>query len=208
MGRLTIRPEELDAVTIDGFGTLLTLVDPIDELHALLPDRDPDEIERAFQVEADYYAAHSHVARDAPTLAQLRADCTRVFNEALGSNLTPDQYVGCLRFAILPGVEETLRFLRALGLSLAVVANWDYSLHEHLERHRLREAFDAVVVSAEVGGRKPDPAPFRAALEQLRAEPARTLHVGDHRPHDEVGALAAGMTFAPAPLPDVFAAWR
>lgn len=208
MGGLTLAPEELDAVTVDGFATLLTLADPIGELQTLLPDHDPAEIEKAFQAEADYYAAHSHEARDAATLVQLRADCTRVFNAALGSDLTPDQYVGCLQFEILPGVEETLRRLRARGLSLAVVANWDYGLHEHLERHGLRRNFDAVVVSAEVGKRKPDPGPFRFALEQLQAEPARALHVGDHRPHDEAGAIAAGMHFAPAPLADAFAAWR
>jgi FMN phosphatase YigB (HAD superfamily) len=208
MGGVTVGPEELDAVTIDGFGTLLTLVDPTAELHELLPNHDPAEIEKAFQAEAEYYAGHSHEARDAATLAQLRADCTGVFNKALGSELAPDEYVGCLRFEVLPGVEDTLRLLRAHGLSLAVVANWDYGLHEHLERHGLRGAFDAVVVSAEVGAPKPDPGPFRFALEQLGVEPGRALHVGDHRPHDEAGALAAGMRFVPAPLADAFAAWR
>jgi putative hydrolase of the HAD superfamily len=207
MGGLTVGPEELDAVTIDGFGTLLTLVDPIAELRGLLPDQDEAQIELAFRAEGEYYAEHSHEARNATTLAQLRADCTQVFNDTLGANLTPDQYVGCLRFEVLPGVAETLRLLRAHGLSLAVVANWDYGLHEHLERHGLREAFDVVVVSAEVGARKPDPAPFRFALDQLGVEPGRALHVGDHRPHDEAGARAAGMRFAPTPLADAFAVW-
>lgn len=207
MGSLTVAPEELDAVTVDGFGTLLTLVDPLDKLRELLPDHDPAAIQSAFDAEAGYYAAHAHEGRDDESLATLRADCTRVFNTALGSGLTPEQYVGCLQFEVLPGVWETLRRLRARGLALAVVANWDYGLHEHLEQHGLRRLFDAVVVSAEVGKRKPDPAPFRSALEQLRAEPARALHVGDHRPHDEAGAIAAGMHFAPAPLAEAFAAW-
>ena len=123
-----------------------------------------------------------------------------MFNRALGSSLSTDEYIGCLRFAVLPGVEDALDALRARGLALGVVANWDYSLHEHLERHGLRASFDAVVVSGELGARKPDPAPFRRALELLRVDATRAVHVGDHRPHDEAGARAAGMAFAPAPL--------
>jgi putative hydrolase of the HAD superfamily len=190
----------LDAVTIDGYGTLLELDDPIGGLRALLPDHPAEEIERAFRAEAEHYLTHSVEGRDAESLARLHAGCTSVFNEALGSALTPEQYVGALRFTVLPGVTDALARLRGSGLALAVVANWDYSLHDHLRNHRLRNWFDAVVVSAELGARKPDPAPFRAALEQLGVEPARALHVGDHPPHDEIGARAAGMRFELAPL--------
>jgi HAD superfamily hydrolase (TIGR01549 family) len=198
MGRVSTG---VDAVTIDGYGTLLELHDPVEELRALLPDRSAEEIERAFRAEAEYYLTHSHEGRDAESLAELHTSCTAVFNDALGSALAPEQYVGALRFAVLPGVPDALRRLRGAGFALAVVANWDFSLHEHLRKHRLRDWFDAVVVSGELGVRKPDPAPFRAALEQLGVEPARAVHVGDYPPHDEVGALAAGMRFEPAPLP-------
>jgi HAD superfamily hydrolase (TIGR01509 family) len=191
----------LDAVTIDGYGTLLTLVDPLDKLRALLPEHPADAIRSAFRAEADHYMEHAHEGRDEPSLARLRADCTAVFNRALGSALTPGQYVGALEFELLPGVEAALARLRAHGLALAVVANWDFSLHDHLRSHRLRTWFDGVVVSGELGVRKPDPAPFLAALERLGVEPGRTVHVGDHPPHDEAGARGAGMRFEPAPLP-------
>ena len=191
---------DLDAVTVDGYGTMLELANPVQKLRALLPGHPQDEIERAFHAEGRYYLEHSHEARDEATLARLHEDCTAVFNDALGSALAPAQYVGALEFAVLPGVPDALRRLRAHGLGLAVVANWDFGLHEHLERHGLRRWFDAVVISGELGVRKPDPAPFRAALAKLGVEPDRAVHVGDHRPHDEVGALAAGMRFEPAPL--------
>jgi HAD superfamily hydrolase (TIGR01509 family) len=58
---------------------------------------------------------------------------------------------------------------------------------------------DTIVTSAEAGAAKPDPAIFRLALERLRVQPERALHVGDE-PLDEEGARAAGMHFAPAPL--------
>jgi putative hydrolase of the HAD superfamily len=204
MGALAVggvsRLAEIDAVTIDGYGTLLQLGDPVGELRALLPDRSPEDLKRAFQAEAEYYVAHSPEGKDDESLARLHANCTAVFNETLGSALTPAEYVGALRFEILPGVPEALRRLRALGLGLGVVANWDFGLHAHLRRHGLRGWFDVVVLSAEIGARKPDPAPFLAALEQLGVEPARAVHIGDHLPHDEVGARSAGMRFEPAPL--------
>jgi HAD superfamily hydrolase (TIGR01509 family) len=192
---------ELDAVTIDAFGTMLGLVDPIEKLRALLPEHPPEAIRRGFDAEAQFYLEHSHEARDAPSLARLHESCTAVFNETAGCTLTAAQYVGALEFELLPGVSESLRRLRGHGLALAVVANWDVSLHDHLRVHGLREWFDAVVVSAELGARKPDPEPFLAALGQLGVEPSRAVHIGDHAPHDEVGAHAAGMRFEPAPLP-------
>lgn len=194
--------QSIDAVTIDAYGTLLTLVDPVEKLHALLPEHGPDAIRRAFEAEAAYYLEHSHEGRDEASLVRLHDDCTALFNSTLGSALTREQYVGALEFEVLPGVREALRRLRAHGLALAVVANWDFSLHRHLSDHGLGGWFDAVIVSGDLGVRKPDPAPFAAALERLGVDVARAVHVGDHAPHDEVGARAAGMRFESAPLPD------
>ena len=48
MGRLSAAA--LDAVTIDAYGTLLTVVDPVSSLHDLLPAHDRDSIENAFRL--------------------------------------------------------------------------------------------------------------------------------------------------------------
>jgi HAD superfamily hydrolase (TIGR01509 family) len=207
VGRLTSLAG-VDAVTIDGYGTLLRLRDPVGRLRELLPEHEPGAVERAFRAEADYYVAHSAEGRNDESLARLHDECTAVFNAALGSSLTREQYIEALAFELLPGVREALRELRGHGLALAVVANWDFSLHAHLRSHGLTTWFDAVVTSAETGVKKPDPTPFRVALERLGVEPSRAVHVGDHAPHDEVGALAAGLRFEPAPLADAVARWR
>jgi len=192
---------EIDAVTIDAYGTLLELRDPVASLARLIPGHDRDAIERAFQAEAQHYIAHSHHGRDPDSLARLYAECAGVFNETLGSSLAPEEYVGALdsEYGVLPGVEDALARLRALGLELAVVGNWDYRLPEHLERLELAGHFTAIVTSAATGAAKPDPRPFLATLEQLGVAPERALHVGDS-PADEEGARAAGMRFAPVPL--------
>jgi HAD superfamily hydrolase (TIGR01549 family) len=192
---------EIDAVTIDAFGTLVELRDPVASLARLLPDHDPAAIERAFRAEAAHYVVQSHRGRDAGGVAELYAECAGVFNATLGSTLSPEEYVGALDadYAVLPGVADALARLGSLGLELAVVGNWDFRLAEHLERLGLARFFSAIVSSAVVGAAKPDPRPFHAALEEIGVRPERSLHVGDS-PADEDGARAAALRFLPAPL--------
>jgi FMN phosphatase YigB (HAD superfamily) len=54
------------------------------------------------------------------------------------------------------------------------------------------KAFDAIVISSEVGVKKPDPAIFAIALQRTRIAPTDAIYVGDT--HDDVaGAIAAGI---------------
>ena len=200
-----MRFAELDAVTLDAFGTLVTLADPVPMLGAALRERGikrtPERVAEAFAAEGAYYRPRSLQGRDVDSLTRLRRECTAVFLEAAGAELAPeefvDAFVGALRFELVPGVAEALSSLRRRGLELAVVANWDLALPEHLARLGLRNL--TVVTSAAVGAAKPDPAPFLHAVHALGVRPERALHVGDDEV-DELGAEAAGLRFAPAPL--------
>jgi putative hydrolase of the HAD superfamily len=209
-----MRFAELDAVTVDGFGTLVRLLDPVPELARALRerglDRTDDTVRAAFAAEVAYYRPEAVSGRDPESLAALRLECTRVFLDAASADLDANTFVGSFMGAIvfepMPGALETLAGLRARGLELAVVSNWDVGLAEHLERIGAVHLLSAIVTSAEAGAAKPDPAVFRLALERLRVEPARALHVGDE-PEDEEGATAAGMRFAHAPLTTAFERW-
>ena len=205
---------ELDAVTVDGYGTLVQLVDPVPSLVCSLADRGvdraPELVRSAFAAEVAYYRPEALRGRDSDSLALLRRDCTHVFLDAAGAGLEPESFVGdfmaSIRFEAITGAIETLEGLRRRGIALAVVSNWDVGLAEHLERIGADRLFSAVVTSAEAGAAKPDPAAFRLALERLEVGPARAIHVGDEN-EDERGAAAAGMRFAPAPLATAFAGW-
>jgi putative hydrolase of the HAD superfamily len=205
VGGVTIA--ELDAVTIDAYGTLVELDRPVERLRELLAargiDRDERVVRDAFHAEVAYYSAHKVEGRDAESLSDLRDRCAAVFAEAAGANgLETGEFMAALVFAELPGARGGLERLRAHGLALAVVSNWDVGLHDHLDALGLAPFFAAIVTSAEVGAEKPDPAIFRAALDRLGVAPERSLHVGDHA-FDENGAAAAAMRFAPAPLSSV-----
>jgi FMN phosphatase YigB (HAD superfamily) len=88
------------------------------------------------------------------------------------------------------------RFAR--GHRLAVVSNFDYSptALAILEAAGVRDLFAAIVVSDQVGWRKPRPDIFRYALSATGADPARTLFVGDKAELDVAGAHRVGMDAA------------
>jgi len=200
----------LDAVTLDAYGTLVELDDHVGRLRRALAaagvERDEHVVEQAFLHEVEHYARHKCGARDAAALAELRRDCAHVFVDALGADIDfTDGFAGAVAFRPLPGVLDALGELRARGLALAAVSNWDCSLGERLAEAGIE--LDVTVSCAEAGAAKPDPAIFAVALDRLGVEPGRTLHVGDSA-EDVEGARAAGLHFAQAPLTEVVGAWR
>jgi putative hydrolase of the HAD superfamily len=70
----------------------------------------------------------------------------------------------------------------------------------------LAPLFAVMTDSCRVGVEKPDPAIFRAALEQLRASPETALYVGDSLKRDCEGARRSGMGFIWVAPEDVQAA--
>jgi HAD superfamily hydrolase (TIGR01509 family) len=200
-----MRFTDLDAVTLDAYGTLVGLADPVPKLQSglrtLSVERDPEAVARAFAKEVAYYRKHSFEGRDQESLYRLRRECVAIILDDLDSDLEPEAFVegfiAAMHFELLPGTAAALNSLRRRGLALAVISNWDFELPERLRGLGLDDV--AVVTSAQAGAPKPDPAVFRRALELLHVHPERALHVGDSQA-DEAGALAAGMHFAPAPL--------
>jgi putative hydrolase of the HAD superfamily len=195
---------DVDAVTIDAYGTLVQLRDPVpalrDALAARGVARTDADVREAFAAEVAYYVPRSHEGRDTASLAALRRACTRVFLDAAAAgSLDADEFpfVASLRFELVPGGREACDDLLQAGLRLCVVSNWDVGLREHLQRLGLDLP---VVTSAEAGAAKPEPAVFELALQRLGiVDPVRAVHVGDDAA-DEAGARAMGMRFAPAPL--------
>jgi putative hydrolase of the HAD superfamily len=81
---------------------------------------------------------------------------------------------------------------------LAVVSNFDYTptALAILEAAGVRDLFATIVVSDEVGWRKPRADIFEAAIRRTGADPQRTLFVGDRADIDVVGAHGVGMDAA------------
>ena len=192
-------------MTLDALGTMLALEPPAPRLRAGLAERfglrvGEAEAGRAVAAEIAYYRAHLHEGSDTRALAALRRRCAEVLRGALPTaaheldlDAMTEVLLDAIRFNAYPDVEPALRALRARGLALVAISNWDVSLHEQLVATGLSPLLDAAISSAEAGVAKPDPAIFARALGLVGVPPEAALHAGDDVGADVEGARAAGL---------------
>jgi putative hydrolase of the HAD superfamily len=193
------------AVLLDAMGTLLTFEPPAPLLRAALRERlgvdvGEDAARAAIRAEIAFYRAHIHLGRDAASLDALRRASAEAMRPALAAaagapgEVLVAALLAALRFRAFPDAAPALRALRAAGLALVVVSNWDASLHERLEETGIAPLVDGAVASAPFGAAKPDPAIFARGLELAGGAPAAAAwHVGDSPDADVAGARAAGL---------------
>jgi HAD superfamily hydrolase (TIGR01549 family) len=94
---------------------------------------------------------------------------------------------------VIPGAEEALAALQG-RYKLAVISNATSNFPRHtLAKYDLNKFFHVVVVSRDIGIRKPDPRIFKYALEKLQVKPQHAIHVGNSMKSDVVGAKRTGM---------------
>jgi putative hydrolase of the HAD superfamily len=204
----------LKAVFFDAAGTLMETREPVGISYA--------RIARKYGVEASanaVSAAFRRVFHNAPGLAfgpghpadELRRlerqwwrDLVAKTFEGLGSFRDFDAYFTEL-FAFFGDPDHwmadvhafaVLEELRAAGLVLGVLSNFDHRLYGILDGLDLRRYFDSVTISSEAGYAKPSPKVFVAAIARHGLRAAEALHVGDSEHHDHDGAIAAGIAVA------------
>ena len=139
------------------------------------------------------------------TVAALGSDGGRIIDRALercgypGGDDTVALLVDAFRryepttLECYPGVVDELRALAPL-VRIAIVTDGDPTIQRAKVR-ALALDVDVVVCSDDYGRahRKPDPLPFRCALDALGIDASHAVFVGD-RPHKDVaGAIAVGM---------------
>jgi beta-phosphoglucomutase len=87
----------------------------------------------------------------------------------------------------------TLTALQDFGVPMGVLSNFETQLPDLLRRMGVRDYFDFVLVSSEVGIAKPDPRIFDLAVSKVDRPRHRLLYVGDHVGDDVEGARGAGL---------------
>ena len=92
-----------------------------------------------------------------------------------------------------PQADDLLTRLRGLGLALALVSNASSYSEEVLSSFRLRERFDAVVLSYELGVLKPHPSIYLKAAAQLGVRTEACVFIGDGGDEELAGARQVGM---------------
>ena len=197
----------IQAVTLDGYGTLLELDSPFNKLQILLARNgivaDAGVVTGAFHAEMAYYRDHHLEAGTVFRLRELRLRCAdMLFAELqrLGvvQTLSREErctvLMGAIQFTAFQDWHEAANACKRRGLKLGVISNWDCSLPEQLNACGIdSSAFSVIVTSAVVGVCKPDPGMFDCALNSMGIDAGAVLHVGDDPEADVLGARCAGM---------------
>jgi len=197
------------AVSFDAAGTLFHPVRPIGELYATVAARHGTEVDPAL-LHARFRAAF----QAAPPLAfpptpepELRARekawWRAVVREVFHGIALPDFdayfddlfafFASAAAWRADPDAAPLLARLRADGLRILVVSNFDARVRGVLAALGLAELVDQITISSEAGAAKPDPRIFAHALAAAGLRAVDVLHVGDTAREDLAAARAAGL---------------
>ncbi len=112
--------------------------------------------------------------------------------DALGRSIY-EEFGDVRWWATYPDVVGGLARLKAAGLTLGMISNWDSRLPDLCHGLGIADYFDFVISSANIGLHKPDPRIFEYALARAGVEATEACHVGDHYYADVLGARSAGL---------------
>lgn len=98
------------------------------------------------------------------------------------------------KIEVYPGVKEALRELKRRGKGVYLLSNAqsDFTRPE-IEMLRLKNCFDGIFISSEVGYKKPSREFFEKLLETYQLDPETCLMVGNDESADIMGAQMVGM---------------
>lgn len=105
-----------------------------------------------------------------------------------------EQFEKGLNWELLPKSAIVLERLKASGLKLGVVSNFDDRLEKTLGAHKLSQYFDFLVTPIVARAEKPNAAIFEHALKLGGTRPEDAAHVGDDVCNDYLAARDAGMS--------------
>ena len=95
--------------------------------------------------------------------------------------------------SVLPGAVELIELLKARGLILGVISNNDGTTQEKCEEVGIKDYFDIIADSTNLGIVKPDSRIFQFVLDKLDISSSEALHIGDLYGSDVLGGRNAGL---------------
>lgn len=94
---------------------------------------------------------------------------------------------------LLPGAKQLLDYLKDKNYTLGVISNNDGTTEEKCEEVGIKDYFDFIGDSTNLGLIKPDIKIFNYALEKLMLSKEDVIHIGDLFGSDVMGGLNAGI---------------
>lgn len=103
-----------------------------------------------------------------------------------------------VKFSLLrpfPKTIDTLIYLKSQGYKLGVISNGiSIKQWEKLVRLNIYQFFDEVITSEEVGYSKPSKEIYEVALKRMKADPEKSVMIGNKFLEDALGAVKAGIS--------------
>ncbi|OQW64157.1 MAG: hypothetical protein BVN28_03610 [Nitrospira sp. ST-bin4] len=96
-------------------------------------------------------------------------------------------------WSLFPEVLSTLTSLKASGMELGIVSNFDSRLFPVMRGLGIADLFDTITISSLAQAAKPATKIFQLALDKHAVDPEEALHVGDSLREDVEGAEKAGL---------------
>jgi putative hydrolase of the HAD superfamily len=194
-------------IVFDAVGTLIKPVPSVAEAYTAAAGRqgvvlDSEEVRSRFQVHFQSDLVHASEGVLSTDEATERRRWRMIVTGVLPEVAEPDQAFDELwdhfgrpdSWRCYPDVAPVLDALSAQGISVCVGSNFDSRLRGVMRGlPELRARAESLVISSEVGFRKPHPSFFQAACAHLGLPPAKVLCVGDDPETDVRGAIRAGL---------------
>lgn len=93
----------------------------------------------------------------------------------------------------IEGARKTLLQIKNKGIKIGLISNWDNSCRQVLKKNNLLDIFDHIVISSEVGIKKPKKEIFNLAFEMGQTSAEKSIYVGDNYYDDVIGSTNVGM---------------
>ncbi|MFX1518852.1 MAG: HAD family hydrolase [Promethearchaeota archaeon] len=94
---------------------------------------------------------------------------------------------------LYPHAKRVLEELKKLRLKIGLITESDTNkVESELNREKIRDLFDIIVVSSEIGKNKPSLTLFQAALKKLNVNPKNSIYIGDRLLYDIMPAKKLG----------------
>ena len=95
---------------------------------------------------------------------------------------------------LFPGAQETLQQLKSDGYQLHIITNGFMEIQDiKLRNTEIRDYFNVVLCSEEIGVQKPHEDVFQSALKRAGANAAQSIMIGDNLHTDILGAERVGI---------------
>lgn len=151
----------------------------LDEARKCMPLADA-HYDREYALNGDFWCSHERATAVWKDMYKILACELGLEHDAHGiAEDTHAQYRRAHHWALYEDVLPCLQGLKKSGLRLGIISNWDAELGHLIDELQLGEYFEAVLPSAAVGLRKPDPRIFLKALEEFGVSAEEAVHVGD-----------------------------